>query len=65
MSITDKGRSMSIVKQIKQAVKQELDKFEDLQQQLDDYKQEAHQNKVSNDEQNADLQSVEKHNEAK
>lgn len=65
MSITDKGRSMSIVKQIKQAVKQELDKFEDLQQQLDDYKQEAHQNEVSNDEQNADLQSVEKHNEAK
>lgn len=57
---------MSIVQQIKQAVKQELDKFDDLQQQLEDYKQEAHQNELSDDvsnEQEVDLQSVEKDSE--
>lgn len=58
---------MSILNQIKQAVKQELDKFDDLQQQLEDYKQEAHQNEPSdnaNNEQEVDLQSVEKNDES-
>lgn len=57
---------MSIVQQIKQAVKQELDKFDDLQQQLEDYKQEAHQNEASDDvnnEQDVDLQSMRKDSE--
>lgn len=57
---------MSIVKQVKQAIEQELDKFSQLQQQLDEYKQEAYQNEVSDDannEQEADLQPVEKGSE--